>query len=83
MRNLSVMEQKQIVGGSYYWKLFLEDGEYIKGSLPNTFSRKSTCYNDMEYWGQKLANRYGEDVKGQIYDKDTYEVVDFEWFSPR
>lgn len=30
MRNLSIQQQKQIVGGAYYWKIFTTRGEYLK-----------------------------------------------------
>lgn len=63
MRNLSVMEQKQVVGGVYYYKIFRTNGEYM-GIKVGPYDDKDACIRDCA----ATAASYGYGYCGRVYD---------------
>lgn len=75
MRSLSIKEQKQIVGGTYYYKIFEPNGRYRGKSYD--FDNMDDCINECI---QMVASfeRDGEHVFGRVYDASTGRIV-FYW----
>lgn len=64
MRNLSVMEQKMVVGGAYYYKVFKTSGQYM-GIKVGPYYDLQECIDDCEW---TVANSYGYGYCGRVYD---------------
>lgn len=76
MRNLSVMEQKQVVGGGYYYKIFNTwTGDFMYKSQYYFDDELQECIDDCQH---KLENEYSWDYCGVIYDNNTGRIV-YRW----
>ena len=75
MKNLSIQEQKQIVGGAYYYKIFDMNGNYRGKSFD--YDDMDTCINAcIQMVGS--FERDGERVVGRVYDARTGQII-FRW----
>ncbi len=75
MRSLSIQEQKQIVGGTYYYKIFDMDGRYRGKS--DDFDNQDQCINACIQMVALFADD-GEIVVGRVYDASTGKII-FKW----
>lgn len=76
MRDLSVMEQKEIVGGGYYYKIYEMNGRFRGKSY--TFSDEDECINECIQMVAAFKREDGIDVVGRVYDDKTGEII-FRW----
>ncbi len=71
MKNLSIQEQKQIVGGYYYFKIFTTSGIYLSGSKSDNYYDLGQCMEDAkedaQIWGAGYCARVYDTVTGQMW----------------
>lgn len=75
MKNLSIQEQKQIVGGGYYYKIFnIQTGEFMYKSKYYFDDEEQACIDDC----MSHVNSYGWDYCGCVYNNETGAIT-FRW----